>query len=352
MKKNNFKNIGRLFLTLFIAVAFLSSCNNDDNGTSNQPPVINSVSASVDQSGQPAPLTPTTIGYANNLYIIQGSGFSTTKKVYFNDTEASFNPNFVTDSSIFVTINVNTPYANASNKLKVVTDNGTAEFDFTVAPPAPILSSFNSINATTGDTITIYGNYFLNPIVTIGTTQATVVSSTLTQIQAVVPPGSFQKYVTVTTISGSSTSTQALGTAIYDDAAAPFVENYLGPWDGSGFVANTSIKVQGLSSIEANFTGYTGFKFPMYGTPVATAGYSGIRVSLKSTKETGKFKVVINNNYGAGKVITFNSNWSSFVIPFSDLGGAPATINEIVFQEFNNDGGDKLYIDDVGFVLN
>ena len=54
----------------------------------------------------------------------------------------------------------------------------------------------------------------------------------------------------------------------------------------------------------------------------------------------------------AGKEITFDRNWKSFVIPFSELGGAPAFLNEIVFQEFNNDGGDKLYIDDVGFVLN
>ncbi|MEC4005470.1 IPT/TIG domain-containing protein [Flavobacterium sp. SUN052] len=351
MKKNNFKNFGRLLLTLFISITLLSSCNNDDSSASNQQPVISSVSASVDQSGQAIALTPITIGYANNLYIIQGSGFSTTKKVLFNDTEASFNPNFVTDSSIFVTININTPYANASNKLKVITDYGVAEFDFTVAPPAPILQSYNSINAADGDTITIYGSFFLNPTVTFGTTPATVISSTLSEIQVVVPAGSNHKYVTVTTISGSSTSTQAIGTAIYDDDRASFVENYLGPWDGSGFTQNTDIKIQGASSIKAVFTGYTGFKFPIYATPVATAGYSGIRVSLKSTKDTGKFKLVINGNYGGGKEITFNSNWTSFVIPFSDLGYSGTSINEIVFQEYGNAGGDTLYLDDVGFVL-
>lgn len=337
-----------------LSIIGITSCSKDDSdanqGTAK--PVIESVSAAVDIDGNPVELTPTTLGYADNVYVIQGSGFSSVQKIYFNDTDTYFNPTLVTDKTIFVTIDRDTPYANASDELKVVTLNGTATFGFVVAPPAPLVTSFNSINANDGDTITIYGSFFLNPTVTIGTTPATVVSSTLTEIQAVVPTGSFRKYVTVTTISGSSTSSQAIGTAIYDDAPASFVENYLGPWDGSGFVTNNQLKVQGESSIEANFTGYTGFKFPMYGASPSTSGYSGIRVSFRSTKETGKFKVVLNNNYGAGKEIAFTNQWTTFVIPFSELGGAPATINEIVFQEFNNQSGDKLYIDDVGFVLN
>lgn len=351
MKKNNFKFFSWIVASLLLISSF-TSCSDDDSANSSNPPVINSVSASVGEDGQPVPLTPTNIGYANNVYIIQGSGFATVNKVYFNDTEAQFNPNFVTDATIFVTININTPYANASNKLKVVTAYGTAEYDFVVAPPAPQIASFNSVNAADGDTITIYGSFFLNPTVTVGGTAAQVVSSTLTEVQAILPANSFHKYVTVTTISGSSTSAEAIGTSIYDDERASFVENWLGPWDGSGFVPNTEIKVQGESSIEVNFTGYTGFKFPMYAAPVSTSPYKALRMYLKSTKETGKVKVVLNNNYGAGKEVTFTSSWTYIEIPFADLGGAPAAINEIVLQEFNNDGGDKLYFDNIGFVLN
>lgn len=347
----NFK-IKYLLGFFIIALSFISCSDDNKAAASSNPPVINSVSASVDIDGNPIELVPTTLGYANNVYIIQGSGFSTVQKIYFNDTDTAFNPTLVTDTAIFVTIDIDTPYANSSDELKVVTLNGTATFDFVVAPPAPLLGSFNPINANSGDTVTIYGNFFLNPVVTFGTTTATIVSSTLTEIQVIVPPGAAQQFVTVTTISGSNTSTQAVGTAIYDDARASFVENYLGPWDGSGFVVNTQVKVQGASSIEANFTGYTGFKFPMFATPVSTTGYSGIRVSFKSTKETGKFLVVLNGNYGAGKQVSFTNVWTSIVIPFSELGGTPATINEIVFQEFNNQNGDKIYIDDVGFVLN
>ena len=351
MKNFKIKYLFQFLLLTSIVTSFIS-CSDDDNSSQGTAPVIESVSAAVDIDGNPVELTPTTIGYADNVYIIQGSGFKTVQKVFFNDTDTYFNPTLVTDNTIIVTIDRDTPYANASNELRVETLNGIATFDFVVAPPAPLVTSFNSINANDGDTITIYGSFFLDPTVTFGTTPATVVSNTLTEIEVIVPAGSFHKYVTVTTISGSSTSSQAVGTAIYDDVAASFVENYLGPWDGSGFVPNTEFKVQGESSIEANYSGYTGFKFPMYGASPSTTGYRGIRVSLRSTKETGKFKVVLNNNYGAGKEVSFTNQWTTFVIPFSELGGAPATINEIVFQEFNNGGGDKLYIDDVGFVLN
>ncbi|WP_395064182.1 IPT/TIG domain-containing protein [Flavobacterium sp.] len=352
MKNSKNKKINS-FLAFIVSLFLLSSCSKDDNSSSsNSAPVINSVAASVNADGSPSSLTPITLGYANNLYIIRGSGFTTTKKIYFNEKDTYFNPTLVTDTEIFVTVDINTPYANSTDELKVVTSYGTATYHFVIAPPAPVLSSYNPINASAGDTVTIYGNFFLNPAVTFGTSAATIVSSSLTQIQVIVPANPSHQFVTVTTISGFATSTQAIGTAIYDDAAAPFVENYLGPWDGSGFTVDTNVKIQGASSIQATFSGYTGFKFPMYSSPVSTTGYSGIRLSFKSTKETGKFKVVINGNYSAGKEITFNSNWKTFNIPFSDLGGTPATINEIVLQEYNNGGGDKLYIDDVGFILN
>lgn len=335
-----------------MSIFTLSSCSSDDSNGSGNPPVIDKVSATVDANGQPVALESTHVGFANNVYVIQGSGFRTLKKIYFNDTDTAFNPNLVTDTNIFVTININTPYANASNKLKLVTEYGEVEYDFVVAPPAPQIGSYNSINALAGEEFTIFGSFFLDPVVTVGTTQATVVSSTLTEIRAIMPANSQYQLVKVTTISGNATASQPVGTAIYDDSTAPFVENWLGPWDGSGFTTSTEVKIQGNNSIKAVFGGYVGFKVPMYAATPNTTGYSGIRVSFKSTKETGKFKVVINNNYGAGKEISFTSNWSSFVIPFADLGGNPGYVNEIVFQEFGNDGGDTLYIDDIGFVLN
>ncbi|GEP50926.1 hypothetical protein FNO01nite_15980 [Flavobacterium noncentrifugens] len=351
MKSLKISGIG--ILLLLLSFLSLNSCSDDDSKTNvGAPPVISSVSAStVDDNGNPTALTPVNLGYANNYYIISGSGFTSVQKVYFNETDTYFNPAFVTDNTIIVNIDIDTPYADASDELKVVTANGTAVYHFVIAPPAPLVNSFNPINAAAGETVTVYGDFFLDPVVTVGTTAATVISSTMTEIQFVMPADSNYDYVEVTTISGSNTAPQAIGTAIYDDARASFVENWLGPWDGSGFTVNTSIKIQGESSIEANYTAYTGFKIPMFASPVSTAPYSGIRISLKSTKPAGKVKIYVNGNNGAGKEIEFTSNWTSVVIPFADLGGAPASLNEIVIQEFANAGGDKLFFDDIGFIL-
>lgn len=65
-----------------------------------------------------------------------------------------------------------------------------------------------------GETFKIYGKYFLNPGSKVGTATATIVSSTLTEIVATMPANANDKYVSVTTISGTSTAAQAVGSAL------------------------------------------------------------------------------------------------------------------------------------------
>lgn len=349
MKKSIFKFLS--WMLVFGVLFQNASCSSDDSSSS-AAPVIEKVSAAVDDDGNPSNLEATNVGFANNVYVIQGKGFTGLQKVFFNDFEAAFNPTLVTDTTIFVTVPLATPYDNQSNKLRIETLNGTAEYDFTIAPPAPQVNSINPVNAQTGDTVTVFGSFFINPEVTVGGTPATIITVAFDRITFTLPPDSQFKQVTVTTLSGDGTAPQVIGTGIYDDAPASFVENWLGPWDGSGFTASTAEKSQGESSIEANYGAFVGFKFPMFASPRSTAGFRGIRVSLKSTQDTGRFSVVLNGNFGAGRQVPFNNlGWTTIDIPWSELGGDPGTINEIVFQEFNNAGGDKIYIDDLCFYL-
>jgi len=76
IKINKLKSLIAFVFSLFLLV----SCNNDDSNGSNSAPVISSVAASLNQDGTPSDLTSVTQGYANNMYIIRGSGFKTTKK--------------------------------------------------------------------------------------------------------------------------------------------------------------------------------------------------------------------------------------------------------------------------------
>lgn len=347
MKKN------KLFFSFWISLSFMfvsifSSCDSSDS-SSGTPPVINSVSPSQDENGQPSDLTPVTQGYANNMYIIQGSGFSTVSKIYFNDTDTEFNPNFVTDTSIFVSIDINTPYANASNKLKVVTKNGTAEFDFVIAPPAPSISSVNPVNTTDGGEITIKGGFFLNPIVKVGTLDATVISSTLTEIHATIPVGSQLKAVSVTTISGTATYGSAIGTALYDDAFYGGIT--AGGWGETHDLANTTSSevIQGDKAIKCTISSWSGFQLDGYVNVMASA--TGLRFKMKMATD-GQIRLVFNYDWNNQYYMDITSAYKEYFVTWDKFGltGPPAAFQSLVFGSTGNDN--VFYIDDFGFSVN
>ncbi|GGK22375.1 hypothetical protein GCM10007962_15680 [Yeosuana aromativorans] len=343
MKNLKTKNILAFFIMLSIVVGSLSSCSTDDNSSSSfAPPVINSVSRA-----QEGDLTPTTVGYANNMYIIRGSGFLSLEKVYFNDTDTYFNPTLVTDTAVFVTVDQNTPYENASNELVLVTKGGTVTYPFVVAPPAPqMLRGFNPVNASEGDEITIYGNFFLDPVVTFGSIQAEVVSNTLTEIVVKAPAGSDKQYVTVTTISGSVTSTYALGTALYDDI---WYGGFAPPdWNNHVYETNDTA-AQGTTYFKKNMGGWDNLQGE-WSWDDQIADYAGIRMSLKGP-EGSKIKLVFNGNWSddTAPVITLTSEWKEYYFTWADLLNADHVQN-ISFQEFTGDGG-VYYFDNIGYIL-
>ena len=121
------KNIKIKYLLPFFAIAALalgifSSCDSDNEGSSGSSGTLSITSV---VKAEPGDLVPVTQGDPKNYYIIRGTGLSLVQKIYFNDFDTYFNPVLVTDTEIFVLIDEKTPYANASNKLKVVTKNGT-----------------------------------------------------------------------------------------------------------------------------------------------------------------------------------------------------------------------------------
>lgn len=344
MKNLKTKYILSFFIMVSIFVSFLSSCSNDDISTTESapPPNINTVSRA--EAGD---LTPTNVGYANNMYIIQGSGFTTLEKIYFNDTDTYFNPTLVTDSSVFVTIDQNTPYENGSNELKIVTTGGTTTYPFVIAPPAPqMLRGFNPVNANDGDEITIYGNFFLDPVVTFGTIQAELVSNSLTEIVAKVPVGGSKKYVTVTTISGSVKSTYAIGTALYDDTwyggfGPAAWNNHTYETDGTAAQGNIYFKktMGGWDNVQGEWA-----------WDDQIADYSGIRMSLKGP-EGSKLKLVFNGNWSdaTAPIITLTSEWKEYRFTWATLLNADHVQN-ISFQEFTGNGG-VYYFDNFGYIL-
>ncbi|MFT3919874.1 IPT/TIG domain-containing protein [Cloacibacterium sp.] len=345
--KNFINKTFKYFIFLLAVTVVWTACRNDDDEKiSTSAPTIDLVAASVDESGKPTDLSSVTVGYANNVYIIKGTGFATLKHVYFNDYESYFNPNLVTDNTIIVTINEKTPYANVNNKLKLVTKFGTIEYDFTVAPPAPVFKSFNPINAADGEEVTITGNYFLNSVVKVGDVEAEVISESLTEIKIKLPQGSQGKKITVTTLSGSNTWGTAIGTALFDD-------KFYSPWNidsaqNHTFVNDASAAFQGSVFIKKEIDGWGSISTNWVWEEDAVKKYTGIKFAVRSDDD-GKLELIFNNDWSDSEVRQFKTSkdWKEVKFTWSQLNN-PAVLQNLAFKEFT---GNKhnYYFDNITY---
>ncbi|PIF30917.1 hypothetical protein CLU81_1373 [Flavobacterium sp. 9] len=343
-------------MTWMLSLMFFSSCSNDDSASasSGSAPAIEYVAPSgYNTDGSLKPLTPVRVGDPKNYYVIHGKGFLTTTKVYFNDFDTYFRPTFVTDTDIIILLDENTPYANASNKLKVVTQRGTALFDFVIKPPVPTFLQFYPINATAGQEVTITGKYFLNPVVTLAKTKTlpevpvTVVSSTLEKVVIKLPENADLRYLTIANISGATTSTYAVGTAILDDVS----------YYGLGYPAPAYVKdekaEQGTTYVTKDMDAWGSLE-GNWGWFDKLAPYSGIRVAIKAKAE-GKVRLVFNGDWTNSPVVSVTTEWKTFYLPWSMFSSSDRVQN-ITFQNLTATAkGDGLpntfYIDNIGFML-
>ena len=334
-------NVLLRILGVFLVFASLASCSDDDSAGTGGAPSVDSVSLAQNDSLVDK-------GYADNMYIIRGKGFTGLQKVYFNDTDTYFNPAFVTDTAILVTIDRNTPYENAPDEMKLVTNRGTVVYTFVVAPPAPIVGSINPVNTPDGEQFTIYGSFFLDPVVTVGGVPAEIVSSTLTRIVAIMPAGSNRKKVAVSTISGESEWSTAVGTAIYDDAFyAPWdIES----WNNHEFVTNESEAFQGTTFIKKTINGWDNIQ-GNWNYDETASQYTGIHFSIRSNTP-GKLVLVFNGNgWGdATKSFETTTQWKEYTYTWEELGGVPAALQNITFQEFTGEAHD-YYFDNIGYTV-
>lgn len=354
MKKFNF-----LYLRSFLAIAslflicFFTSCSDDDSGTANKTTITSvNTALTTPEDGSPVEIdVPTQVGYPNNTYFIKGTGFSTLKKIYFNGVESYFNPTMVTDNVIVVTIDEDTPYLNGSNELKIVTSLGTSIYPFIIGPPAPVLTKgFNPVNATEGSVISIYGDFFLDPVVTFGTIPATIVSYTMNEIKVKVPADADNKYITVKNITGSITSSYAFGTAIYDDVshgcAFPSWNNYTYETDGTAD--------QGLVYIQKKMGAWDNLQSDWNSWYDKLTPYKGIRLSVKASV-AGTVKLIFNGDWSERNMMTVTQGWNTFEFTWAELGNA-TFVQFIGFQNMTKDAEgngipNTISIDNIGFVL-
>ena len=166
------------FVLVLLMAGILTSCENENT----DPPVITNIRmidpAMADVEIEGAGL--------ENWVVVQGTGFGTTREIYFNEYSASFNPAYVTETDIVVQIPAGAPNIGtdslAPNTVRVVTKYGEDTYtNFIVyAPPAQIFTMTNEF-ALPGDTIVLTGRYFyaLDSVIFPGGFPAEVLSSSV-----------------------------------------------------------------------------------------------------------------------------------------------------------------------------
>lgn len=154
--KNYWKAI-TFFGLIFFAMLFAACENNDSVGGAI---TINKVFLEdVNSTVQDREVSFARLG---QLLRIEGSGFKDVKKVYINGLSSYFNPVYVTDNSMLVSISAETPIIDADpadrNTIRLVNNNNETIYSFEIRSGAPMITNISNTMPLAGETITVYGS--------------------------------------------------------------------------------------------------------------------------------------------------------------------------------------------------
>ena len=139
-------------LCLSCLAAGLTSCNEEDKYFDSK---YQSTKIVVDQIyledyESSVPDRPVTFARLGQLIRVEGSGLYGMKKVYINGYETYFNRAYVTDHSMLIQINSNTPVEDAEeadrNKIRFVKDDATLEHPFIIRAASPTITGISNRN--------------------------------------------------------------------------------------------------------------------------------------------------------------------------------------------------------------
>lgn len=190
-------------IILLSAIAIMSSCSDSyirEHGNG-KPAVVDYVRL-LDPAKADSAITGAQM--LTSIAII-GSNLQAVNTIYFGDTEADLNLSLVKESAIIVTV----PFSlQISDNMRLITaDNKVTDYPFRAFIPSPQLDGFLCDYAADGDTLTLMGNFFYEPLtVTLDGKEVEIASVNEKQLQLIVPAGAQESPVTVTTAYGESTS--------------------------------------------------------------------------------------------------------------------------------------------------
>lgn len=147
-----------LLLALLLVPLTFCACDDDDNSDSAEM----SISAIyLEDATSSVPDRPVEFARLGQLIRIQGSGFSGLKRVYINGYNCYFNPVYVSNTSILVSVSKDVPTTEAAeevrNTIQLLKDGTQLTYPFTIRASAPSITSISNTLPKAGESIIVYG---------------------------------------------------------------------------------------------------------------------------------------------------------------------------------------------------
>lgn len=313
------------------------------------------ISCKKDKIGSPGNLTVSPASALPETFItISGTDIQNIESIKFDTTTASFSSVFNTSSDIFTTVPTTARFGD--QVITITNKSGeTAQVNFTVIQPAPVITGFNPAIAQVGDTVTITGRMLTGIIsVAIGSTHVPVIdSASAFQIKIKVPDGASSGLFNIETGGGKAASASIFTVGERARLIADFDGAGIRPNGNSWYsygdmtsktVANTNPAPQNGYFLKAvpdagSTDGYAGISTYAAGTGNETFG-------LTSTTAATTLKFDVNNNGKTGTSLqvivqetTTDNSSTNFAKTVSINGTGWNTISIPLSTMFNNYGG-------------
>lgn len=144
-------------IVIMVTSMLFTGCEDNDSNASEI--TINNVYLQDVNSSVPDRLV--TFARLGQLLRIEGSGFTGLKRIYINGLSTYFNPVYVSDSSVLVSVSVDTPTVDASedvrNTIRLANNSYETTISFEIRSSAPTITKISNTLPLPGETITVYG---------------------------------------------------------------------------------------------------------------------------------------------------------------------------------------------------
>ena len=149
--------------------------------------------------------------YMGEVVCFVGENLCSVRELFFNDQKAVLNTSFMTENTLVAAVPGNLPKVKTDKVYMITKEKDTLSVDFKVMMPAPQLKSMSCEFQQPGTDVTIYGNYFSEPMTLMfedgnGAVVSSIKSVSMTEMTFTIPADAKPGKIKLETESGLARS--------------------------------------------------------------------------------------------------------------------------------------------------